>query len=93
MRRFAPFLTLLLALGQIALGLHQIEHRFDPAAPDQAPCGICAIADHLGDAPAPAVPQPKSGWTIAVPAPFLAQHPRSSGPAQIRARAPPLSLA
>ena len=93
MRRPALLLSLLLVLGQLALGLHQIEHRLTPIAPDQSPCGICAIADHLGGAPAPVAVLPAGAWVLAPFHPIFDQQPGLSRPAEIRARAPPVSFA
>lgn len=93
MRRSALFLSLMLVLAQIALGLHRIEHRFEPAAPEQTPCGLCAVADHLGDPPAPVAILPNGAWVLAIFPPVLDQRPGLARPAEIRARAPPASVA
>ena len=92
MRRPALLLSLLLVLGQLALGLHQIEHRLQAATLDQEPCGICAIADHLGGAPTPVAVLPTVGWTLATFHPVFDQRPYLARPAEIRARAPPVSF-
>ncbi len=93
MRRPALLLSLLLVLGQLALALHQIEHRLTPIAPDQAPCGICAIADHMGDAPAPVAVLPTGAWSSVLFSALADQRPDIARPAEIRARAPPVSFA
>jgi len=93
MRRPALLLSLLLVLGQIALGLHQIEHRLHPIALDQEPCGVCTIADHMGGAPVPAAILPSVAWSPAT-FPFLIdQRPDLARPGENRARAPPVSIA
>lgn len=93
MRRPALLLSLLLVLGQLALGLHQIEHCLAPAALDQAPCGLCAVADHMDGAPTQVAVLPSNVWVLADFHPLTDRRPDFTRPVEIRARAPPAFLA
>ncbi|MBL8689751.1 MAG: hypothetical protein JNL04_11660 [Rhodospirillaceae bacterium] len=92
MRRPALLLSLLLILGQFALGLHQIEHRFEPAAPDQGACGLCAVADHMDGAPGQVAVLPSDAWALATFHPIADPRPNLARPVEIRARAPPVLI-
>ena len=86
-------MPLLLVLGQLALAWHQIEHRLEQIGHDEAPCGVCAIADHLGGAPEIVALAPSGIWDAAGLRPVYRQLRTLSRPDETRARAPPVSLA
>ena len=93
LRRWWFFLVPLLLAAQVALGVHQLEHRLNPDLLAGDECAVCQFASTMAPAPEPMaiVPPAELFFAVLLPEAVQALRPAAS-PAGFNSRAPPAAL-
>ncbi len=91
--RLWSFVVALLLAAQVALGIHQLEHRLHPELSASNECSLCQFASAMLDGPqAPAIVVPTFAFIERLESIPEATPTLGNAVAGFRSRAPPISV-